>query len=124
MIGNERFTLPTEAQWEYACRAGTKTRFSFGNNRDPLIDYAWLDSNAYRDGEHYPHRVGQKKPNPWRLYDMYGNVEEWCLDGYEEKLEGGTDPHKTTGEMRVMRGGAWNLHVWSTAAYARQSEAH
>jgi formylglycine-generating enzyme required for sulfatase activity len=106
-----QYTLPTEAQWEYACRAGTTTRFSFGNDESGLSDYAWWggilgDGNA--KSAQYAHMVAQKKPNPWGLSDMHGNVWEWCRDWYAEKLEGGTDPPgPSRGSVRVFRGGSW-----------------
>jgi formylglycine-generating enzyme required for sulfatase activity len=71
-----KFDLPTEAQWEYACRAGTTTRYSYGNTENG--DYMWWENNAY----YRPEKVGMKLPNDWGLYDMHGNASEWCLDWY------------------------------------------
>jgi formylglycine-generating enzyme required for sulfatase activity len=102
------FALPTEAQWEYACRAGTTTRFSFGDDpgyRD-LGTYAWCASNA--DGK--AHAVGQKKPNPWGLYDMHGSFLEWCQDWHGESYDAGVVSDPTgpgDGDRRVLRGGAF-----------------
>jgi formylglycine-generating enzyme required for sulfatase activity len=103
------YTLPTEAQWERACRARTETNFSFGDDTSKLGEYAWFHDNASSAGESYAHRVGQKKPNPWGLCDMHGNVWEWCRDYYTEKVPGGRDPEVTKKALNhVLRGGYWS----------------
>ena len=103
----EVYRLPTEAEWEYACRAGTKTTFSFGDDEKQLGQYAWFEGNAESAGEKYAHTVGLKKPNPWGLHDMHGNVWEWCSDWHGTGLSGGTDPvGPGGGSDRVLRGGS------------------
>ncbi|MCB1233435.1 MAG: formylglycine-generating enzyme family protein, partial [Verrucomicrobiae bacterium] len=79
---NGKYRLPTEAEWEYACRAGSNTRFHFADDAGSLGDYAWFNLNAGDIGLAYAHEVGRKQPNPWSLYDMHGNVREWCYDSY------------------------------------------
>ena len=106
--------LPTEAEWEYACRAGSRTRFSYGDDErySKLGDYAWYKSNAWDKGEEYVHPVGRKKANTWGLYDMHGNVWEWCSDWYSDSYANAKpiDPKgPDTGTYRVLRGGSWGI---------------
>jgi formylglycine-generating enzyme required for sulfatase activity len=95
-----KFALPTEAQWEYACRAGEKGPYSGGS----LGEVGWYDDNSGSQ----THEVAKKKPNAWGLYDLHGNVYEWCADWYEDPLKGGIDPvGPSSGDYRVGRGGSW-----------------
>ena len=113
------YRLPTEAQWEYACRAGTQTAYSYGADPGRLGEYAWYYANASHAGEEYAHRVALKKPNPWGLYDMHGNVWEWCRDWYGDYAEGPVeDPTgPSSGDRRVLRGGGW----YNNARYCRSA---
>jgi len=116
------YRLPTEAEWEYACRAGTTNRFSYGDDLEysELTEYAWYSANS----EGMTHAVGQKLPNPWGLYDMHGGVREWCHDFWLDRLPGGVviDPQgPATGSDRVMCGGNWSFparHCRSAARFA------
>ena len=110
--GSEVYRLPTEAEWEYACRAGTTTRWSFGDDENQLTHYAWYRPNRipgvedYTLRDEYSQRVGTKRPNPWGLYDMHGNVEEWVQDWLGDYSSASVvDPQgPSTGTHRVMRG--------------------
>ncbi len=104
------YRLPSEAQWEYACRCGDATIYSFGNGAAELGEHAWYDGNAWDIGEAYPHAVGLKRPNPWGIYDMHGNVWEWCSDYWSTEYEANevTDPTGPAyGNSRVLRGGSF-----------------
>lgn len=103
----EVIRLPSEAEWEYACRAGTTTRYSFGDQADDLTHYAWFTGNA--KGNDPP--VGKKKPNAWGLYDMHGYVWEWCQDSWHADYQGAPADARAWEEKdakeRVLRGGSW-----------------
>jgi formylglycine-generating enzyme required for sulfatase activity len=105
-----KYRLPSEAEWEYACRAGTNTKFSFGDSDSKLDEYAWYRENS----ENGSHPVGKKKPNPWDLHDMHGNLWEWVQDIYHENYEGAPEDGSAweydsdfSKVMMVIRGGSW-----------------
>jgi formylglycine-generating enzyme required for sulfatase activity len=109
-VTGQFYRLPTEAEWEYACRAGTTSRYSFGNDEKDLDKFAWFENNS--DSKY--HRVGRKQPNPWGLFDMHGNVAEWTLDGYDPNAyqmlsDGVVGPYLrgTRPYPHVVRGGSW-----------------
>jgi formylglycine-generating enzyme required for sulfatase activity len=111
MEGTDVYRLPSEAEWEYACRAGSTGEYSFGDSESLLSQYAWCDSQ----GGNMTKAVGQKRPNAWGLYDMHGNVEEWCEDDWHDNYNGApTDGRAwvdgpSRGSIRVLRGGAWSF---------------
>ena len=115
------YRLPTEAQWEYTCRAGTTTAYSFGDDVSKLGQHAWYNKNTSDIGETYAHCVGQKLPNPWGLYDMHGNIYEWCQDwnapyGNEKAISDPMGPIQ--GVFRELRGGSFHLFsLYARSAY-------
>ena len=110
------FDLPTEVQWEYACRAGTTTTYSYGNSANG--NYMWYDSNSNSK----THPVGSKSANPWGLYDMHGNVWEWCLDWYGTLSYGMEPKGSSSGSYRVERGGSWGYDAdRCSSSYRRYS---
>jgi len=122
--GGNKYRLPSEAEWEYACRAGSTSRFCFGDSDGSLGQYAWYNSNSSKK----THPVAQKKPNAWGLYDMHGNVWEWCQDScdYDKGVvtdtyyDGVVDPVCKSGSSRVDRGGSWG----GDARYCRSANRY
>jgi len=114
MLEGVEYRLPTEAQWEYACRGGTKTVYNCGDDASALGRYVWFGHTSSDIGENYPHRVGQKLPNPWGLYDMHGNLREWCQDWLapfdgNKPVTNSKGPAKAPAKdkYRLLRGGAF-----------------
>lgn len=108
------YRLPTEAEWEYACRAGTATRWFFGSDESRLANYAWFIKNGPKAGLKYAQPVGEKLPNPWGLYDIYGNVWEWVEDWHTPSYTGRRQVDPTgpeSGSARIMRGGGFVNHA-------------
>lgn len=114
------YTLPTEVQWEYSCRAGSRESYSFGDNPNHLPEFAWFRDNSLG----LTHPVGKKKRNAWGLYDMHGNVSEWCLDSYpfpeQETDDRATAFNKT--DFRIYRGGNWYVEAELCQSDARDWE--
>jgi formylglycine-generating enzyme required for sulfatase activity len=96
--------LPTEAEWEYACRAGSSSRYSFGDDEGQLDDSAWFTRNSGKG----PQPVGRKRPNAWGLFDMHGNVAEWCADAYSVDPSKSQEAEAIEDAPRSIRGGSWN----------------
>ena len=139
--GQGTYRLPTEAEWEYACRAGSSTRFCFGDSDNQLGDYAWYNSNSGNK----THPVALKKANAWGLHDMHGNVWELCSDLYEDYSTGSVTDPENTGELsgrenwsgikqvwdllkgegsnRVLRGGSWDIEPASCRSAHRDRYA-
>ena len=116
---NKKYRLPTEAEWEYACRAGSTTKYSFGEDASLLGEYAWYKDNS----EGVTHNVGTKKPNAWGLYDMHGNIWEWCTDWHSESYENTPvdgSAYKIPNEKgRVLRGGSYNADADKCSSTSR-----
>lgn len=111
------YRLPSEAEWEFACRAGSRSKFFFGEDPAELVDYAWFEKNAGKR----THPVAEKLPNPWNLYDLYGNVWEWVQDRYADypvlDVTDPTGPEK--GSQRVLRGGCYLIGDYRCHSVAR-----
>jgi len=118
--GANKYHLPSEAEWEYAARAGTTTNYSFGDNESKLGDYAWYNGNS--GGK--THEVGQKKLNTWGLYDMHGNIWEWVQDIYHNSYSGAPadgSAWEGDGPSRVVRGGGWGYYGGDCRSALRDS---
>ncbi|MCE8423946.1 MAG: formylglycine-generating enzyme family protein [Candidatus Methanoperedens sp.] len=117
--GINKYKLPSEAEWEYAARAGTKTRYSFGDSYSNLGDYAWYNDNSNSK----THQVGRNKPNEWGLYDMHGNVWEWVQDKWHDDYNGAPNDasswERGDGLIRVGRGGGWSGSAGDCRSAAR-----
>lgn len=123
--GDSLFRLPTEAEWEYAARAGSTTRWHFGDTPGPLRNFGWYERNAWNAGQRWPHDVGQFPANAWGLHDMLGNAAEWVhdwfdADYYDESPE--RDPRgPERGSERTLRGGSFRDEADDVSSTARNS---
>jgi len=117
MEGKELYRLPRDAEWEYACLADSGNAYGFCDNDEELSQYAWYDQNSGRK----THPVGQLNPNAWRLYDIHGNVWEWCQDWHGEHPPGAvTEPEGLSPAFRVLRGGAWDTPAGDCRSHTRR----
>ena len=107
--GTDKYRLPTETEWEFAAQGGSSSVFCYGNSEDRLDEYAWFNQNTWEIGEKYAHGVALKKPNQYGLYDMHGNVWEWCEDKYKG------------GEKRIHKGGSWYYDAARSRSSGRYS---
>jgi formylglycine-generating enzyme required for sulfatase activity len=112
------YYLPTEEEWEYAARAGTTTEFSFGDDERDMQFFGW-SRDLTQNGEEYPHEVGQKRANPWGLYDMHGNVWEWTYSWYFGSYS--AQPRQDPDE-KVLKGGAWDYRAYGARSAFRVSK--
>jgi formylglycine-generating enzyme required for sulfatase activity len=125
VVDSTGFRLSTEAQWEYACRAESTTNWHFGNDESQLVNYAWYSVNS----NSRTRQVGLKLPNAWGLYDMHGNVWEWCWDWWNDGApftdpDDLTDPKgATSGSYRVIRGGSWDESAWFSQSAFRTANS-
>ena len=128
------YRLLTEAEWEFVARAGTETKWSFGDSKSDLKKYAWYDENSYILGKSHndygTHQVGTKKSNQWGVYDMHGNVWEWCedwyLDSYNSTPKDGSANQSQKDNYRVLHGGSWssNANLTRSANRSRFNPAY
>ena len=119
---NTAYSLPTEAQWEYVCRAGSPSAFSYGDDESQLVAFGWHRNNTALQNAGYPHEICRMPANAFGVHDMHGNVAEWCLDWYAPALAGGNDPTGPGASgARVFRGGSWMSDPTQCRAAARSS---
>jgi len=120
-LSNEMYRLPSEAEWEYVCRAGTDTHWSFGDNKNLLSNYAWYNDNS----QSVTHNTGEKEANPWKIYDTHGNVFEWCLDdkiSYENiPIDGRAYKNMYNKSDKIIRGGSWDDYDTSSTSFFRDN---